>query len=590
MKIEYKILWLDDAMKDFKDEGIVSEIEEHLNENGFRPKIDAVESFDEFNLCLETEADYDLILTDFHMNGVNGDEVVESVRGREILTEILFYTAQADLVDTKKISRVSFLETKKKGDHYEVLIEETKKLIDLTVKKFQNIVAMRGMIMHETSFLDSEMMKIIDEYSINNKDSLELSSIYNNMAILQKNTGNFEEAILLNYKSLEISTLINDNIGIGKSYCNIGRVYDLLGDKEKTLSFFKKADEHNKNFNISNSIPIRNMADYYFNAGKLLKSEEKYLEAIKIEREKDNTDVKYNLYDNLLRLAIQTNNFEKALYYQTIVDSLYLLNTKSANEKNIRNIEAQYKLQANEKSLIQEKKNNDKNKLIFIILFCLLILLILFLYQKNKSAKLKLSEEKLMLEQQILRSQMNPHFIFNALSAIQSSLLNNEPIQSASYLSKFAILIRQNFDFINCRKIFLFEEIDALQNYMDTQKMRFEDKFNYEINICDDVDVNIVQIPPLLLQPFIENAIEHGFKNLKKEGLITLNIYRNKNYICYEIIDNGIGYDTEKNSDDKKHAIDVFKKRLKLLANNDFSTFSIKSNNDGTLIKFCLQE
>ncbi|MGB1284797.1 MAG: sensor histidine kinase, partial [Polaribacter sp.] len=246
-----------------------------------------------------------------------------------------------------------------------------------------------------------------------------------------------------------------------------------------------------------------------------LKSEEKYLEAIKIEREKDNTDVKYNLYDNLLRLAIQTNNFEKALYYQTIVDSLYLLNTKSANEKNIRNIEAQYKLQANEKSLIQEKKNNDKNKLIFIILFCLLILLILFLYQKNKSAKLKLSEEKLMLEQQILRSQMNPHFIFNALSAIQSSLLNNEPIQSAIYLSKFAILIRQNFDFINCRKIFLFEEIDALQNYMDTQKMRFEDKFNYEINICDDVDVNIVQIPPLLLQPFIENAIEHGFKNLK---------------------------------------------------------------------------
>ena len=435
-------------------------------------------------------------------------------------------------------------------------------------------------------FYLSESVKL----SINNKDSLELSSIYNNMAILQKNTGNFEEAILLNYKSLEISTLINDNIGIGKSYCNIGRVYDLLGDKEKTLSFFKKADEHNKNFNISNSIPIRNMADYYFNAGKLLKSEEKYLEAIKIEREKDNTDVKYNLYDNLLRLAIQTNNFEKALYYQTIVDSLYLLNTKSANEKNIRNIEAQYKLQANEKSLIQEKKNNDKNKLIFIILFCLLILLILFLYQKNKSAKLKLSEEKLMLEQQILRSQMNPHFIFNALSAIQSSLLNNEPIQSASYLSKFAILIRQNFDFINCRKIFLFEEIDALQNYMDTQKMRFEDKFNYEINICDDVDVNIVQIPPLLLQPFIENAIEHGFKNLKKEGLITLNIYRNKNYICYEIIDNGIGYDTEKNSDDKKHAIDVFKKRLKLLANNDFSTFSIKSNNDGTLIKFCLQE
>lgn len=94
----------------------------------------------------------------------------------------------------------------------------------------------------------------------------------------------------------------------------------------------------------------------------------------------------------------------------------------------------------------------------------------------------------------------------------------------------------------------------------------------------------------MLLQPFVENAIEHAFKNLKKMGLITINISRKANYICYEIKDNGLGYDLEKNLDGKEHAIDVFKKRLKLLNNNDFDSFEIKTSNEGTIIKFCLEE
>jgi CheY-like chemotaxis protein len=171
MKIDYKILWLDDKIQDFIDDELVEELERFLEEQGFRPVIDFTSSITEFFENLNET--YDLIMTDYHMKDMNGDEVVKRIRSTEysILTEILFYTARADLKDTNKISRVSFLETNTKtGTHQDVLIEETKKLIGLTIKKFQNIVAMRGMIMHETSSLDNQMLSII-------KKALESSSI-----------------------------------------------------------------------------------------------------------------------------------------------------------------------------------------------------------------------------------------------------------------------------------------------------------------------------------------------------------------------------------------------------------------------------
>ena len=162
MKLEYKILWLDDKIEEFKELEVIEEIEEHLKDNGFIPKIITVDNSKDFFNHLDDS--YDLILTDFNMNDMNGDEVVKTIRSNKhsIMTEILFYTAKANLEDTQKISRVSFLETDSTTDaHIEKVISRTIELIDLTVKKFQHIVSMRGMIMHETSTLDIEMKEIL---------------------------------------------------------------------------------------------------------------------------------------------------------------------------------------------------------------------------------------------------------------------------------------------------------------------------------------------------------------------------------------------------------------------------------------------
>jgi LytS/YehU family sensor histidine kinase len=184
---------------------------------------------------------------------------------------------------------------------------------------------------------------------------------------------------------------------------------------------------------------------------------------------------------------------------------------------------------------------------------------------------------------------MNPHFIFNTLSAIQNTLLDNEPIKLAIYISKFALLIRQNFDFVNKKTISLSDEIDALKNYMDMQNLRFNNRFDYEINISNAINISKTEIPPLLIQPFIENAIEHGFRNKTEKGIIIINISKKEKYICYEIIDNGKGYSITK-INSRTHAIDIFKKRLKLIDTKDKKTFSISSSTNGTIIKFKLKQ
>jgi CheY-like chemotaxis protein len=165
MKLEYKILWLDDYIQDFIDLEAIEEIERHLVANGFIPNVKTVKKSSDFFALLDDS--FDLILTDFHMNDMNGDEVVEQIRSSKysVMTEILFYTAKADLKDTQKISRVSFLETNASTDeHIEKVISRTIELIDLTIKKFQHIVTMRGMIMHETSSLDELSFEIITDY------------------------------------------------------------------------------------------------------------------------------------------------------------------------------------------------------------------------------------------------------------------------------------------------------------------------------------------------------------------------------------------------------------------------------------------
>ena len=164
MKLRYNILWLDDQIEEFMEDGFVDQIKEFLDNEGFEYNIKTLSCADEFFACLSDQ--WDLILTDYNMEGMNGAEVIARIRNEQIFTEILFYTAQQVWEDLGKIDRISFVQTAGRvtGNHHEIVTHEAKRLIALTIRKFHDIVAMRGMIMHETSSLDAQIDNLIQAY------------------------------------------------------------------------------------------------------------------------------------------------------------------------------------------------------------------------------------------------------------------------------------------------------------------------------------------------------------------------------------------------------------------------------------------
>lgn len=191
MKLEYKILWLDDKMDEIIQDDYPREIKKYLESNGFIPKIIIVKNEKDFLDQLDDS--FDLILTDYHLNETsnntrNGDKIVEEVREKSIFTEIMFYSAQGELVDTVKLDRITFFDTKKAigNVHYEKIVEKTISLVNLTIKKFQHIVAMRGMIMHETSSLDADMLDILKSFVDKHGNNQVKQRIYNELISFHK--------------------------------------------------------------------------------------------------------------------------------------------------------------------------------------------------------------------------------------------------------------------------------------------------------------------------------------------------------------------------------------------------------------------
>ena len=145
------------------------------------------------------------------------------------------------------------------------------------------------------------------------------------------------------------------------------------------------------------------------------------------------------------------------------------------------------------------------------------------------------------LEMQALRAQMNPHFIFNAMSAIQNYFVNNKEEKANAYMAKFARLIRQMLDYSKDNFIPLDEEVSLLNNYMVLEKMRFENKLDFILDVDEQVDPTEYVLPSLLLQPILENAVNHGVMPSKTNGTVILRISREPDFLVCEIRDDGVG-------------------------------------------------
>jgi LytS/YehU family sensor histidine kinase len=161
---------------------------------------------------------------------------------------------------------------------------------------------------------------------------------------------------------------------------------------------------------------------------------------------------------------------------------------------------------------------------------------------------------KLEMEQKLLRLQINPHFIFNSLNSIKGYILQNNPDTAALYLDKFAKLMRMILENAAESELPFEEDIHILQLYLELEQKRFPGKFDFSFDIDETIDTERTYIIPMLIQPFVENSIKHGFKNLKRKGNLIIKYEKREKFIVCTIIDNGTGRINEKNTNrDNKH-------------------------------------
>jgi len=199
-----------------------------------------------------------------------------------------------------------------------------------------------------------------------------------------------------------------------------------------------------------------------------------------------------------------------------------------------------------------------------IISFILIITLIIWLivYGRTRSIKRKeriraeISERITEFEMKALRAQMNPHFIFNAINSIQNFMLDNNIDEALNYLSDFAKLIRLTLDNVSKKKISLDDELEYLKYYLSLEKMRFDKKFNIQVIVPDELSYSKIEIPPMVIQPYIENSIKHGFAHKTTDAKIIVKFeIVNEDYLICTIEDNGIGRAKSKelNKNNKTH-------------------------------------
>ena len=435
----------------------------------------------------------------------------------------------------------------------------------------------------------------------------QIISAYMNMGNVKYYQKKYNEAINLYTNSLKISQTLNDKRGIAAIISNMAYIYEKKGDLRNAILFELKSikilkETGNIEQLCSSYIGLANM---YYKSGNY-KNAFKYAAVVKKTAEENNIAPDLKLALKILSDAEKAQgNYKQAILYlekyMTIKDSLF----NEKNNKQISELQIKYETENKNKKIIQlskEKKiselKNQQFRLSVIILIIVLISSIIFALLMLKQSQIKSKQEAVELEQKLLRSQMNPHFIFNSISAIQDYILNNNPMEASSYLSDFAMLMRAILTGSSHSLIPLEKEIEVIGNYLKLQQMRLSDKFEYRINISEGVDIEEIEIPPMLSQPFIENAIIHGIMNKKNgKGLITVSYFLNRNNLITEIEDNGIGRQNAgniKNPNHKSKAVAITEQRIRLIAdkykkNINFEIIDLKNSENlpsGTLVRF----
>ncbi|MFN8251035.1 MAG: histidine kinase [Ferruginibacter sp.] len=289
-----------------------------------------------------------------------------------------------------------------------------------------------------------------------------------------------------------------------------------------------------------------------------------------------------NAYALIYEISNRSANYKDAVWamnsYIEITDSL----SNAEKSKQINELEQKYNKAKNEKTI----KELAQEKRIYLLLALAGLLAVFAVSFFLRQQKLKHKKDILETEQRLNRARMNPHFFFNALTALQKfALKENNGQMMASNLSKFSNIMRETLESTYKEYVTIEQEMEFLNEYLEVQKIRFPQTFSYEITAAKELEIDELQIPAMIIQPFVENSIEHGFAGVDYPGRVSVQFTPAGNDLLVVIADNGKGLHSavKENNEHISRASQIIKDRIYLL-NIKLKTkagFSIDNNPSG---------
>lgn len=398
------------------------------------------------------------------------------------------------------------------------------------------------------------------------------ASVYLKLKEYNKALSSYSEAMALSQSQRDPKTLVS-------ILNNIGYTYIEAGDYESAEKFLRGSATLNKNIKAINAAPYKGLGNLFLLKAENDSAEINYKKALEIYIANSNFKEEIEVRDKLVALAIMSGDYTTALDNQIVRDSLQLYVSSLEKDRLLNFANVNYEVKQKETEINHQKEINNRNQLLLISTIMVFVFLFIATAFYIYNTKLKAVNKASKLEQSLLRVQMNPHFIFNTLAAIQNITLEGNPIKSSNYIAKFSKLIRQNFDYVRKEAITLSKEVSMISNYIETQQLRFNNIFSYKIEIEDSLDVHAINVPPMLLQPFVENAIEYGLKEKKVGGELLVKIEGNTDGLSFVILDNGLGRSAKAKKEkltEELHATTIFLERLKMRKKGEEKSFVIE--------------
>lgn len=334
---------------------------------------------------------------------------------------------------------------------------------------------------------------------------------YNSIGQVYIKQKKYVEAKKIIEKALEKALTLGDQFYITTTYINLGWVNNELNLDTEAEKNLKKALKIGEDYHLKSTIvdADKHLSNLYAKKGDYKTAMAHYVSSIKME---------------------ETISNERNLQY---VNDIIIQYENELKNNQIRTL-------ANENEQVKQKLERNKN----IFWFSLLGLMIIggIMIAINRNRQLRDEKQILTLEQDMLRNQMNPHFIFNSLNSIKLYIINNEKENAVYYLNKFSKFIRKILIASTEKEISLEDELDTMQLYMNIENIRFSNEITFKITVERGINTANIRVPSLVLQPFLENALWHGLSSKKEDKQIFLNVYKTDNEnITIAIIDNGIG-------------------------------------------------